>query len=233
MPQLEIKLAGKVLNKITLSKDRTRIGRNPDNDIVLKNPAVSKSHAVIEQTTVGTMIRDLGSINGTFVNEMPVTEEKLKDGDLITIAKYELIYLEDVKKTAPDTGEPVQDIESTMILDTRKQREMLQKAKEAQKITSQALGSVLVGIKNTDVTEFPFSDKVVTFGKDASCDIHVPGLFMSAFQATISKDRDDYYLTSIGKAGKTKLDGVVVTKERLRHNSMIEVGKSLFRFLKG
>ena len=50
MPSIEIKLAGKVLEKVNVTKERTRIGRSPDNDIVLKNPAVSKSHAVIENT---------------------------------------------------------------------------------------------------------------------------------------------------------------------------------------
>ena len=75
MPSIEIKLAGKVLEKVVLSEGRTRIGRSPDNDIVLKNPAVSKSHAVLESTPEGTIIRDLGSINGTFVNELPVSEE--------------------------------------------------------------------------------------------------------------------------------------------------------------
>lgn len=59
------------------------IGRADDNVVVLDDASVSGHHAEIEQTENGLVLRDLGSTNGTKVNDLPVTEAVLKDGDAI------------------------------------------------------------------------------------------------------------------------------------------------------
>ena len=60
-----------------------RIGREPDNDIVLSDPSVSSHHAELRNVAGGYRIVDLGSTNGTFVNEQRVTAALLSEGDIV------------------------------------------------------------------------------------------------------------------------------------------------------
>jgi hypothetical protein len=63
----------------------TTIGRLPGCDVVLADPAASRRHARIVRRDGTWHIEDLGSTNGTFVNDEPVTERALEDGDRITV----------------------------------------------------------------------------------------------------------------------------------------------------
>ncbi|MCP4644382.1 MAG: HD domain-containing protein [bacterium] len=85
------------------------IGRSPDNLLQLNDLQVSRKHAVIEQTTVGTIIRDLGSGNGTFIGDQQVLEYRLTADDTIRIGTIELRYENDrpvaEQPPLPDTGQ--------------------------------------------------------------------------------------------------------------------------------
>jgi pSer/pThr/pTyr-binding forkhead associated (FHA) protein len=64
----------------------TRIGRHPDNDIIVGDPGVSNQHAELRRTAARRYsIIDVGSRTGTFVNGTRVTQQELKAGDLIAI----------------------------------------------------------------------------------------------------------------------------------------------------
>ncbi|HEX3309948.1 MAG TPA: FHA domain-containing protein, partial [Streptosporangiaceae bacterium] len=60
-----------------------RIGRVPDNDIMVPHPSVSRHHAELHATPGGYRIVDLGSHNGTFVNEQRVSAATLAEGDTV------------------------------------------------------------------------------------------------------------------------------------------------------
>ena len=62
---------------------RMLIGRNADCDLVLEDPRVSRTHVEIMGSIRSTVLRDLGSTNGTRVNGKFVTASRLKDGDVI------------------------------------------------------------------------------------------------------------------------------------------------------
>lgn len=70
----------------------TIIGRNPANNIYLHDRSVSRSHCQIrvDEGTGRCHIEDLGSTNGTFVNGERVTEQPLKEGDLVQLGVYKL-----------------------------------------------------------------------------------------------------------------------------------------------
>ncbi len=71
---------------------RTRIGRGPDNEIVLDTKHVSRYHAVLLAGPNHTSIEDLKSTNGVFVNGKRVARQVLKDGDRVTIGKTHFRY---------------------------------------------------------------------------------------------------------------------------------------------
>ena len=71
---------------------RTTIGRTPDNDVHIDAEFISRHHAVALRSGAKTVIEDLNSTNGTYVNGQRVNRRTLKDGDLVTLGKTEFRY---------------------------------------------------------------------------------------------------------------------------------------------
>src|SRR5947209_17582428 len=78
MPKIFLKFNEQVLKEIQLDKPRLTIGRKPDNDLVIDNPAMSGHHALIFSEEGVFVIEDLGSTNGTCGNDVKIHKEKLK-----------------------------------------------------------------------------------------------------------------------------------------------------------
>ena len=71
-----------------------RAGRSEDSDIFLDDVTVSREHVRFTQTESGRLVaRDLGSLNGTYVNGVRVEEKVLDSGDELQIGKFKLIYI--------------------------------------------------------------------------------------------------------------------------------------------
>ena len=71
-----------------------RAGRSEDSDIFLDDVTVSREHVLYTQTESGRLVvRDLGSLNGTYVNNVRVDEKVLDSGDEVQIGKFKLIYI--------------------------------------------------------------------------------------------------------------------------------------------
>lgn len=87
------------------------IGRSPDNKVFLDDRQVSREHAVVERTPVGAVIRDLGSGNGTFVDNRRVLELRLNDGDRFKIGPFEFAY------HGPVGGNSRREAEQTLLRD--------------------------------------------------------------------------------------------------------------------
>lgn len=68
------------------------VGRSPENTLRIEDSQVSRRHAVIEQLARGTILRDLGSGNGTFVGGRKITEYRLSAGDTIRIGTSQLTF---------------------------------------------------------------------------------------------------------------------------------------------
>ena len=72
---------------------RTLIGRSPDCHVFLDDVTVSRRHAEIVHENDVYVIRDLGSLNGTFVNRHRIETHRLDDGDELQVGKYKLTFL--------------------------------------------------------------------------------------------------------------------------------------------
>jgi pSer/pThr/pTyr-binding forkhead associated (FHA) protein len=69
-----------------------RMGRSPDNDVILRDPATSGHHARLERRGEQFWVVDLGSTNGTFVNGESVQEKQLNHGDRLTVGQNSLHF---------------------------------------------------------------------------------------------------------------------------------------------
>jgi pSer/pThr/pTyr-binding forkhead associated (FHA) protein len=73
--------------------DSTLIGRSPECDVFLDDVTVSRRHAELQREGDVFTIRDLGSLNGTFVNKRRIESVALEDDDEVQVGKYRMTFL--------------------------------------------------------------------------------------------------------------------------------------------
>ena len=80
-------------SRYSLEGEVTRAGRHPESDIFLDDITVSRRHADFVHEAGGYLVRDVGSLNGTYVNRERIEEARLSSGDEVQIGKFKLVYL--------------------------------------------------------------------------------------------------------------------------------------------
>lgn len=79
--------------RFEISSDRIRAGRHPDSDLFLDDITVSRRHVEIEREGGAYRVRDVGSLNGTYLNRERIDEAVLRTGDELQIGKFKLLFL--------------------------------------------------------------------------------------------------------------------------------------------
>ncbi len=91
MARLSVVINGE-LQTFQLTEVGLKIGRSPDNDIVLNNVIVSRSHALVRLDGNEAFVEDNNSRNGISVNRLRVTRERLNDGDSVQVGPFEIRF---------------------------------------------------------------------------------------------------------------------------------------------
>jgi pSer/pThr/pTyr-binding forkhead associated (FHA) protein len=127
MARLILSLDNQVLAEYNMSKERYTIGRLPDNDVRIDNPAVSGHHSLIINILNDSFLEDLNSTNGTYVNGKLIKKHALQHGDVITIGHHQLRFSD---QQSNDTEQD--EFEKTMVIPTSQQNaDQLAKAEAA------------------------------------------------------------------------------------------------------
>jgi hypothetical protein len=92
MGLLVVKRGPNAGSKFLLDTDVTRAGRHPDSDIFLDDITVSRRHAEVVKSGDGYRVRDVGSLNGTYLNRERIDEAVLANGDEVQIGKFKLVF---------------------------------------------------------------------------------------------------------------------------------------------
>ncbi|MCG6975414.1 MAG: FHA domain-containing protein [Acidiferrobacterales bacterium] len=95
MSKFILKFNNEVVDHIDIAQGDMKIGRRPGLEIHLDNLAVSGEHANVFTIGEDSFIEDLGSTNGTLINNKKITKHHLKNGDSVVIGKHELVYVAD------------------------------------------------------------------------------------------------------------------------------------------
>jgi pSer/pThr/pTyr-binding forkhead associated (FHA) protein len=90
-------------SRFLLDAECTTAGRHPESDIFLDDVTVSRRHAEFRQGEDGFSVRDVGSLNGTYVNRERIDDTALQAGDEVQIGKFRLVFLTGHR---PGTGSP-------------------------------------------------------------------------------------------------------------------------------
>jgi len=80
-------------SRFLLDHDFTSAGRHPDSDIFLDDVTVSRRHAEFYRHGDRFTVRDVGSLNGTYVNRDRIEEAELFGGDEVQIGKFRLLFM--------------------------------------------------------------------------------------------------------------------------------------------
>lgn len=89
--KLRLSLMGRPVRNFTFDKPVIVVGRDPAADVYVDNPGVSRDHFRLEKTTTGEyQVVDLGSANGTFVNDQMVNTSVVHNNDVVRFGKYTL-----------------------------------------------------------------------------------------------------------------------------------------------
>ena len=78
--------------RFLLDDTEVTTGRGPESDIFLDDVTVSRKHAVFSREDQGFGVRDVGSLNGTYVNKERIDQSALRTGDEVQIGKFRLVY---------------------------------------------------------------------------------------------------------------------------------------------
>src|SRR6187399_2871950 len=114
MARLVLTLDGQILAEYNMNKERYTVGRLPDNDIRIDNPAVSGHHSLVINILNDSFLEDLNSTNGTYVNGKIIKKHALQQGDVITVGHHALRFVDSEVEEADED-----EFQKTMVISTR------------------------------------------------------------------------------------------------------------------
>ena len=79
-------------SRFELSEARVTVGRHPESDIFLDDITVSRRHAEVYLDGLVQHVKDMGSLNGTYLNSRRVEDAGLKNGDELQVGRFKLVY---------------------------------------------------------------------------------------------------------------------------------------------
>jgi pSer/pThr/pTyr-binding forkhead associated (FHA) protein len=236
-----------VLKEIPLSQGVVTIGRLPDNLIHVDNLAVSGHHAKIYWDNDKYVIEDNNSLNGTFLNNRRISKSALKDDDVILIGKHTVTFKDtwhdDAAAGAPKqvAGPAVPKMEATMVLDTKKAKEMIAAATAGAAGAAAAAagagqappppsvpGRERTGTLNildgkTDAKNYVLG-KMSVIGKSDMASIKLKGFFAPNMAALINKRENKYFIAASEAKIKVKINGEVIAGQKeLNEGDVVEV----------
>jgi len=89
--KIELAIKDKILKTYHFTQDVIEIGRIPTADIFIDNSGISRQHTRIERSIGGPyIVKDMGSTNGTYLNDIQINEAALNSNDVISLGKFSL-----------------------------------------------------------------------------------------------------------------------------------------------
>ena len=135
--QIKVSISGRQLETLRFTTEEVSIGRDPNATVFLDNLGVSRQHAKIEPTSTGFRVTDLQSSNGTFLNDQPIQESDLKDGDLLQVGKFTLAIGITEEHPASAVGESADNLadagEGTVFLQPAENARVIAESREAER----------------------------------------------------------------------------------------------------
>lgn len=196
------------------------IGRSPECDIVIANPAVSAFHAMVSQVDGKLFIEDAASTNGVMTDGVKTHAVELEPGESVQIAgKYSLRLVNAPTRTSTEV------IPKTAVLNTTQGETMFVNTSTLTRMAQKSRPAYLTLSKPRHPAWIVRLEKsALTIGRKRSSDIRVGGWFWRGTLATVERRDDGFYVATAGSKAVT-VDGEAVIGEcRLHEGSRIDLG---------
>jgi len=253
MAKLYLKFEQAVLKEVALSHGVVTIGRLPDNVLQVDNLAVSGHHAKIYWDQDHYVIEDNNSLNGTYLNNRRISRAQLKTEDSVLIGKHTVTFIDEWHEDADPAehheekaGPPVPKLDATMVLDTKKAKEMIGSALTAPPaspappqsvgggaavapamepaVVQDRVAMLTVMEGKTDQTSYKLASKMTVIGKSDMASIKLKGMFAPNMAALISKRETKYFIAASEAKIKVKINGQEIAGQKeLEEGNIIEV----------
>ncbi len=225
-PVVALRFKDREIGRWEMDRPRLRIGRTPDNDIVIDNLAVSRLHAVIEEDKGGYAVRDCGSLNGTIVNGERTPARVLEDGDEISIGKHTIVFRLPGGHAVPES-DSIAGFDQTMIIS--RQAAGHPGATNDVPAASERVPRLVI---HTDYGErvLEIADEGVTIGRDIDADVRVDAMFVASRHVEITKENGRIVLRRVGGLRPVKVRGKSVREVELKDNDEIQIANESFVF---
>src|SRR5229473_2969297 len=242
MAKLYLKFEQQLLKEVTLEPGTLTIGRLPDNKLQIDNLAVSGHHAKVTGEGNQYIIEDLGSLNGTYVNNQRVGKATLNDGDQVLIGKHVVQFREEQPAAAPPPAPKpaVGNLDPTVMIDTKKSQELfagmnagpapaapgIPAASSAPAVSAkERIGMLSVLDGRTDQPQYVLAGKMTMIGKSPMASIRLKGLFAPNTAALISRRDNKYFIAASEAKIKIRINGDNITgQQELKDGDIVEVG---------
>jgi len=241
MPVLKLSFGSSELKELPIGADPVTIGRSPQGDLFIDNPAVSFHHARVYAQAGVYYVQDLGSLNGTFLNGIRITQAPLTHGDVITVGKHSVRFSQDRPGVTPPTPVSTQEtgddnalkLTGTVVLDTKMRRELQERFEKGQAAASREqakrLGKLTVLKGRATAKEFLLTSPTSMMGKSEQCAVRLRGWFAPKIAGMIIKQGEAYQVSPAGK--KVSVNGLPLTaKVQLQEGDVISAGRVQLRF---
>jgi pSer/pThr/pTyr-binding forkhead associated (FHA) protein len=258
MAKLSLKFQERILREVVPTGNIITIGRQPDNLLCIDNPAVSGHHAKVYWEEDRYVVEDLESFNGTYLNNERIAKRELRDGDVVLIGKHTVHFRAEANEQIPSAWSRIDDravnwqrmmeenqppqLDYTMVLDTKRVREMLGKkhlavsqetgvqtlglsAKSSPRNGERRIGTLTVVAGRTDRQRYLLLSKLVVIGRSQMATVRLRRWFAPQTAASIHHRDDGYFLAAAGKKTKIRINGseMMTAHQELNPGDAIEV----------
>jgi pSer/pThr/pTyr-binding forkhead associated (FHA) protein len=224
MIELELTCRGEPIRQYRFDQQVVFIGRDPKNDVAFEDRSASRHHARIVRGAQGYELEDLGSRNGTRVNERPAGRVELKPRDQVRIGAHTLLVQRIVAREEPRAA-PVEA--SAAALDQTR----VASYGEPQDAAGDPVWSLQVERDGQMIASVPLETDVATLGRDPASDVVLPDDDVSRHHARILRKHGKLYIEDRDSLNGTLVDGEPVYTSRLTESTEVRIGPYRLRLL--
>jgi len=235
--KLILKFKDSVISEYELTQEESTIGRKPENDIHIDNLAVSGRHARVLMIGNKAILEDIGSTNGTFVNNKRITKHVLQHGDNILIGKHTLTFvnIEDAAQRPEEVNEDKGGMDKTMVITPQARAAMIPEdagGNKTPKGPAMPLGGVQILAGCMSGKSYDLTSSLTSIGKGESCKIKVKGFTVGKQAAVLTRRPTGYHITHLEGMAKPKVNGKTVGADphTLEDGDVIEIGDTKMEF---
>ncbi|RPJ56878.1 MAG: FHA domain-containing protein [Acidobacteria bacterium] len=216
---------GKPDQEFVLRDGTLILGRAQISDIVIPDTRISRSHASLECSQGSCLLKDLGSVNGTWVNGHRVTEVRLKHGDSLAVGDSMLRF--EVMQEDPSP-----ELSMTAIAPDFDGGEDQESGSLPIEVTNTREPRLVIHTPN-GTSEVALKDGLVQLGRDPRNEVVLNTAESSRRHAVIERRNDSFFIRDLGSTNGTWVRGQRVTEQVLEDGDTIRVGRVRMVFKKG